>query len=178
MMAALTSCGGGDIGGGVGEFTTVSASAVAKTPRLESDVVKGNSCSTSGSTGGTIETDAIDVDFTSTQLYSSGALNLVISKVTVHYTPVNRATTPDIPDYFLNTSQTVAPGTTATISVPILTDAQKIALLDRTTLPMPLCSSTVFEYYVDIIFEASEPGGNGKVRTIVAKTNLAVADRS
>lgn len=176
-MAALMSCGGGDIGGGVGEFTTVTASAAAKTPRFEADIVKDNTCSLTGSTGGTIETDSVDVNFTSTKLFPNNTLNLVISKITVHYTPINRVTTPDIPDYFLNTSQTVAPGTTTTITVPILTDAQKIDLLDRATLAMPVCSSTVFEYYVDIIFETSEPGGNGTVRNIVAKTNLAIADR-
>lgn len=177
-IVALTSCGGGDLGGGVGEFTTVNATAVAKTGRFESDIVTGNTCSDSASTGGTVETDNVDVDFTSTAQFASGALNLVISKITIRYTPVNAATTPGIPDTFLNTTQTVAPDSTVTIPVPVLTEAQKMALLNRTTLPMPLCSGTVFEYYVDIIFEASEPGGNGKVRSITAKTNLAVADRT
>lgn len=178
VVAALTSCGAGDIGGGVGEFTTVNASATALTNRLESDIVTGNSCSTSVSTGGTVETDNVDVDFTSTSLYSTGALKLVISRITVQYTPVNPATTPDIPDTYLTMSQPVDPGTTTTISVPVLTEAQKVALMERTTLAMPLCSSTVFEYYVNIIFEASELGGNGEVHNVTARMNLAVADRT
>lgn len=179
-IVAITSCGGGDLGGGVGEFTTVNATAVAQTGRFESDIVTGNTCSDSASTGGTVETDNVDVDFTSTAQFSSGALNLVISKITIQYTPtgINAATTPDIPDTFFNTTRTVAPDSTVTIPVQVLTEAQKIALMERTTLPMPLCSATVFEYYVDIIFEVSEPGGNGKVRSITAKTNLAVADRT
>lgn len=173
---ALSSCGGGDLGGGIGEFATVNATAVAKTGRLESDIVTGNTC-TDVSTGGTIETDNVDVDFTSTPQFNDGALNLVVTRITVHYTPANSAT-PAIPDAFLNTNQTVSPGSTVTFPIPVLTETQKIALLDRTTLPMPVCSSTVFEYYVDIVFETTEPGGNGKTRNITAKMNLAVADRS
>lgn len=176
-LVALSSCGGGDLGAGIGEFATVNATAVAKTPRLESDILTGNACTTV-STGGTIETDNVDVDFTSTPQFATGALNLVVTRITVHYLPANPATTPALPDSFLNTNQTVAPGSTFTFTVPVLTEAQKTALLNRTTSPMPLCSSTVFEYYVDIIFETTEPGGIGKTRNITAKMNMAVADRT
>lgn len=177
IVAVLSSCGAGDLGGGVGEFTTVNATATALSGRLESDIVKGNSCSASVSSGGTVETDSVDVAFTSKALYSNGALDLVISKITIHYTPVNPATTPPIPDSYVNISQTVEPGGSPTIPVPVLTDAQKIVLMERTTLAMPLCSSSVFEYYVDILFDVSEVGGKGDIHTVTAKTNLAVADR-
>ncbi|WP_136514257.1 hypothetical protein [Geomonas edaphica] len=177
-IAVLSSCGAGDVGGGVGEFTTVNASATALTNRLESDILTGNTCSASVSTGGNIVTDTTDVDFKSTALYTTGALKLVISKITIQYTPVNPATTPDIPDSYLNVSQQVDPGTTSTISVPVLTEAQKLALLNRTSLAMPVCGSTVFEYYVNIVFEASEIGGNGDVHNVTARMNLAVADRT
>ncbi|ACH38569.1 lipoprotein, putative [Citrifermentans bemidjiense Bem] len=175
-IVALSSCGGGDLGGGIGEFATVNATAVPKTARLESDIVTGNACTTV-STGGTVKTDNVDVDFTSKPQFTTGALNLEVTRITIHYIPANPAT-PAIPDTFLNTNQTVAPGSTFTFTVPVLTEAQKTALLNRTTLPMPLCSSTVFEYYVDIIFETTEPGGIGKTRNITAKMNLAVADRT
>lgn len=177
IVALLSSCGAGDLGGGVGEFTTVNATATALTNRLESDIVKDNSCTDSVSTGGTVVTDSVDVSFSSKALYSTGALDLVISRITIHYTPVNPATTPPIPDSYVNISQTVAPGDTPTIPVAILTEAQKIALLQRTTLPMVPCSSAVFEYYVDIVFDASEVGGKGDTHPVTAKTNLAVADR-
>lgn len=173
---ALSSCGSNDLGGGIGEFATVNATAAAKTARLESDIVTGNACTTV-STGGTIETDNVDVDFTSTPQFTTGALNLVVSRITVHYIPANSAT-PAISDTFLNTNQTVLPGTTFKFVVPVLTEAQKTALLNRTTSPMPLCGSTLFEYYVDIVFETSEPGGIGKTRNITAKMNLALADRT
>ncbi len=177
IVAVLSSCGAGDLGGGVGEFTTVNATATALTSRLESDIVQGNTCSDSVSTGGTVVTDNVDVAFASKALYTNGALDLVISRITVHYTPANPATTPPIPDSYVNISQTVQPGDTPTIPVAVLTDAQKIALMQRTTLPMTLCSSSVFEYYVDIVFDVSEVGGNGETHPVTAKMNLAVADR-
>ncbi|TGU70650.1 hypothetical protein E4633_16740 [Geomonas terrae] len=177
LVAVLSSCGAGDLGGGVGEFTTVNATATALTSRLESDIVKGNNCSDSVSTGGTVVTDSVNVAFASKALYTTGALDLVISKITIHYTPVNSATTPPIPDSYVNISQTVVPGDTPTIPVAVLTDAQKIALMERTTLPMTLCSSSVFEYWVDIVFDVSEVGGKGETHPVTAKMNLAVADR-
>lgn len=177
IVAVLSSCGAGDLGGGVGEFTTVNATATALTSRLESDIVTGNSCTVSPSTSGTVETDSIDVALASKALYTTGALDLVISRITIHYTPVNSVTTPPIPDSYVNINQTVAPGDSSNIPVAVLTDAQKIALMGRTTLPMTLCSSTVFEYYVDIVFDVSEVGGKGDVHPVTAKMNRAVADR-
>lgn len=179
-IAALTSCGEEELGGGIGEFTTVNATAVATTGTLESDILTGNTCSDTdaSSTGGNVETDNVDVDFTSTAQFTTGALNLAIGKITIRYTPApgGTAPAPAIPDSFLNFNQVVAPNSTVTIPVPILTRDQKILLLNRATSPMPLCSGTTFRYYVDIIFEVSEPGGNGKLRNITAKTNLDVAD--
>ncbi|WP_224981736.1 hypothetical protein [Geomonas agri] len=175
---ALTSCGGGDVGGGIGEFTTVNATATAETNSFESDILTGNTCSAGVSSGGTVQTDNINVDFTSTAQFSSGALNLAISKITVHYTPApgGTAAAPALPDSFINYSQLVAPNATVKIPVPILTRDQKILLMGRATQAMPVCTATTFKYYVDIIFEVSEPGGNGNVKSVIAKTNLDVAD--
>lgn len=177
-VVALASCGGGDLGGGVGEFTTVTATARVTTPSFESDILTDNTCTDGVSTGGTVVTDNVDVDFTSTAQFTTGALNLAISKITIRYTPAPGGTVaaPAIPDSFLNFNETVVPDETVTIPVPILTRDQKILLINRATQAMPACTATTFRYYVDVIFEVSEPGGNGKVRSITAKTNLDVAD--
>lgn len=177
-LLALSSCGEGELGGGTGEFTTVNASAVSSTNRLESDVLTGNTCSTTGSTGGTFSTDSVDFDFTSTALFSTGALNLVVSKITVQYTPVNAATTPPLPDYFITTNQIVTPDSTVTIPVSVVPDSYKLALVSRTTQNLQTCSADYFEYYVTVIFEVSELGGNGKVRNVPANLNVAIADRT
>ncbi|QXE91489.1 hypothetical protein KP001_02780 [Geomonas subterranea] len=177
--AILTSCGGGDIGGGVGEFTTVNATATATNNNFESDIVTDNIC-TAGvqTTPGTVKTDNVDVDFTSKSQFTTGALNLAISKITIHYTPAPGGTVPApaLPDSYVNFSDTVAPNATVTIPVPILTRDQKLDLLNRATQAMPVCTGTTFRYYVDIIFEVSEPGGNGQVKPVTAKTTLDVAD--
>ncbi|WP_224957629.1 hypothetical protein [Geomonas subterranea] len=176
--AILTSCGGGDIGGGVGEFTTVNATATAINNNFESDIVTGNVCTAGVSTGGTVQTDNVDVDFTSKAQFSTGALNLAISKITIHYTPAPGGTVPApaLLDSYVSFNQTVAPNATVTIPVPILTRDQKLLLLNRATQAMPVCSGTTFRYYVDIIFEVSEPGGNGQVKPVTARTTLDVAD--
>lgn len=175
--AMLTSCGDEELGGGVGEFTTVTASAVSSSSRLESDVLTGNTCGVAGSTGGNFTTDTVDVDFTSTEMFPN-ALNLVVSRITVQYTPVNPATTPDLPDFFLTTSQVIAPGETATIPVTVMPDNYKYALVTRSTQNLNVCSADYFEYYVTILFTVSEPGGNGKSRDVPARLNVAIADRT
>ncbi|QWV92019.1 hypothetical protein KP004_12375 [Geomonas oryzisoli] len=178
--AALTSCGGGDVGGGVGEFTTVTATASAKTNPFESDILTANSCSATGvSSGGTVQTDNVDVNFVSTAQFSSGRLlDLSISKITIRYTPAPGGTVPApaLADSFVSYSQPVPPNTSVTIPVPVLSRDQKLLLLNRSTQAMPLCTGTTFRYYVDIIFEVSEVGGNGDVKAVTAKTTLDVAD--
>jgi len=178
MVAALTSCGEEDLGGGIGEFTTVRASATALTNRLEADLITGNTCSTAGSTGGTFLTESVDVEFTSTELFSTGALDLVISSITVQYTPVNPATTPDLPDYFIATTETVGPGDAVTIPVAVMTDSYKQDLFLRPTQNLTACSGVIYKYYVDVIFEVSEPGGNGKTRNVSTRLNVEIADRT
>jgi len=177
VIAALTSCGEEDLGGGIGEFTTVTASAVSQTNRLESDLITGNTCTGGVTSGGAFETDTVDVDFSSTALFPSGNLNLLISKITVQYTPVNPTTTPALPDFFITTSQTVTPGSTAAVPVAVVPDNFKFALATRSTQNLQACSADYFEYYVNIIFEVSEPGGNGKTSNVTASLNVAVADR-
>jgi len=177
-LVALTSCGENDLGGGIGEFTTVTATAVSQTNRLESDVLTGNVCSDTASTGGTFATDSINVNVTSKALFPAGSLDLLVSKITVKYIPVNPATTPPLPDFVINTSQTIQPGQTTQISVAVVPDAYKVALVSRSTQNLGLCSVDIFEYFVTIVFEMSEPGGNGKIKNVSANLNIAIADRT
>lgn len=178
-LVALTSCGSEDLGAGIGEFTTVNASVVADTNRLESDISTGNACTNGTSTGGTIETDSVNVVVTSTAQFATGALNLKIGRIIVRYQPKNPATTPPLDDYIIPASnQTVLPNTSATIPVAVLPDSYKVALLTRSTLNLNLCSLDIFEYFVTILVEVSEPGGNGKVREVPTSLTVAIADRS
>ena len=178
-LVLLSSCGGGsDLGGGIGEFTTVAASATVATNRLESDVLTGNTCSATGSAGGTFATDSVDVTVASKALFPN-ALDLLITKITVHYEPT-KAGTPRLPDHFITTTQTIAPGGTVTIPVAVVPDNVKFALVSDPSLTSNIapCSADSFEYYVTITFEVSEPGGNGKARNVPASLNVAIADRT
>lgn len=179
MLAALASCGGEDLGGGIGEFTTVNASAVAETPRLESDIITGNTCTAGASTGGTVDSDLVNVNVTSTPQFSTGALNLKISKITVSYFPltVNSVTPPALNAFTVFTGFTVTPGSSLAVPVTVLPDSYKIALLDHATQSLAACGATVYEYVARVTMEVSEIGGSGKVRTVTTDLNLAVADR-
>lgn len=174
-IAALTSCGGEDLGGGIGEFTTVNATATVNTLRLESDLLDGNICP---ATTGDFATDTVTVDFSSTSQFSSGGLNLLISGITVRYTPNPAASTsapPALPNYVVNYSTQVAPGASVPIPVPVMPEIYKATLASQT---LPPCSGELFEYFVEVIFRVSEPGGNGGTREVKANLNVAIADRN
>jgi ribosomal protein L31 len=171
----LSSCGG-SLGGGVEEFKTVMVSATAKTSRLESDVLTGNTCGATGSTGGTYATDNVDVDIKST-LYpklTGQALSVRIDRVTISYTPANTSS-PALPDQFLTLSDTVTPGGTLTLPVPVAKDILKLSLVNDKNLQ--LCSTAYYEYYVTITFDALEIGSSTSKR-ISTSLNVAFADRS
>lgn len=179
-LVALTSCGSEDLGAGIGEFTTVNASAVAQTNRLESDISTGNTCTNGAQTAaGTIETDSVNVVVTSTAQFATGALNLKIGRIIVQYQPKDLATTPPLPDYIIPAgNQTVLPNQSVTIPVSVVPDSYKDGLLTRSTLNLNLCSLDIFEYFVTVLVEVSEPGGNGKVRQIPTSLTVAIADRA
>jgi ribosomal protein L31 len=172
----LSSCGG-SLGGGVEEFRTVTVSATAKTPRLESDVLKGNTCVGTDSTGGTFATDTVDVDIKSAiyPKFTGQALSVRIDRVTISYAPANTSS-PALPDQFLTLSDTVTPGGTVTIPVPVAMEKVKISLVNEKGLQ--LCSTaSIYEYYVTITFDALEIG-TGTRRRIPAELSVAFADRS
>ncbi|MFZ3208941.1 MAG: hypothetical protein WA140_08905 [Geobacteraceae bacterium] len=172
----LSSCGG-SLGGGVEEFRTVTVSATAKTPRLESDVLTGNSCGETGSTGGTFVTDIVDVDIKSTiyPKFTGQALSVSIDSVTISYAPYSSGA-PALSDQFIATLGTaVAPGGTVSIPVPVAKDIVKLSLVNEKGLQ--LCSTAYYEYYVTISFDALEIG-SGTRKRISTGLNVAFADRS
>lgn len=172
----LSSCGG-SLGGGLGEFKTVTVSASAKTPRLEADVLTGNTCAATVSTGGTYVTESVDVDIKSTVYpkLTGQALSVSIDGVTISYMPANSAT-PALADQFITTlGTTVTPGGSATIPVPVAKDIVKLSLVNEKNLQ--LCSTAYYEYYVTITFDALEIG-SGTRKKISTSLNVAFADRS
>ncbi len=178
-LVALTSCGSEDLGAGIGEFTTVNASVAADKNRLESDVITGNACTNGTTTGGTIETDFVNVDVTSTAQFATGALDLKVGRIFVKYQPKNPATTPPLADNIIPAgNQTVQPNSSVTIPVEVFTDIYKRDLLMRSTLNLNPCSLDIFEYYVTIVVEISEPGGNGKIHEVPTSLTVAIADRA
>lgn len=176
-IATLCACGENSLGGGIGEFTTVNATATASTLRLESDVLTGNTCTAGVSDAeGTYSTDYVDVDFTSTALFTSGALTLHISSITVEFEPIGAA--PALAPYSTPVTVNVAPGTTQTLSsVAVLPESYKKNLFERATQNVQACGGNIFEYNVTILFEVTEPGGDSKVRNIPAQLKVAIADR-
>ena len=172
----LSSCGSDNAGGGAAEFTTVFVTAAAKTLRLESDVITGNTCTNNVTTGGTVSTDTVDVDLVSTkyQNVTIPALPVRVFKATVSYAPRN-SVSPAIPDQPFNVPDDILPGTT-TIQVPVVPESLKIQLVNN--LNLQPCSTTVYEYYVTINFTGTEVGGSGPSRDFSTNMNIAIADRS
>jgi hypothetical protein len=171
----LSSCGG-SLGGGVEEFKTVTVSATAKTSLLESDVLTGNTCVGTDSTGGGAVTEYVDVDIKST-LYpklTGQALSVRIDRIPISYAPANTSS-PALPDQFLTLSDTVTPGGTVTIPVPVAMAKVKLSLVNEKGLQ--LCSTAYYEYYVTISFDALEIGTDTRKR-ISTSMNVAFADRS
>lgn len=174
-IAALSACGENSLGGGIGEFTTVNATASPTTLRLESDSITGNTCTTGVSSGGNYSTDNVDVAFTSTAQFSSGALNLHISRITVQFEPTGAA--PALASYSTPVTINVAPGTSETIPVAVMPESYKKDLSERATQNIQACGGAIFDYNVTILFQVSEPGGDGKVRDIPAQLKVSITDR-
>jgi len=173
----LFSCGSQEsAGGGVTEFKTSRLSATAATTRLEADLITGNTCSATGSsTGGTINTELVDFTITATSTATtSPTLPVAITGYTVTFVPKN-AGIPALTPLTGTTSQIINPSGTATISVPITTDLQKINLIGaNTSLP---CSLNIYQYDVFVNFSAVEVGTDGS-DSVTASLVMAIADRN
>lgn len=179
LVAMLASCGEGDLGGGIGEFTTVNAGVEAETLRLESDLITGNSCTDATAPPGSFATDSVDFTITSTPQFATGnALDLLVTKATIHYDPV-RSGTPALPDDVIPMRIVVPPGEAVAIPIAVMTDDTKIRMATDPALAPNLlpCSGGTFEYYVTVTFEVSEPGGSDDSENLPAYLRVAVADR-
>jgi len=174
IMASVTGCGSGsDLGGGVSEFKTVIATAVPSTPRLEADLITGNACTDAGSTGGTVESESIEFTISS-RAVSSPALPVSVTGYTVSYVPKN-AVTPPLNSITSNFGPIVVnPGSSATITVPVITFTQKIDIIAAdTSFP---CSLTSHQYDVTVSFNAAELGADDSGKSINGRTVMSIAD--
>lgn len=173
----LPSCGSQSAGGGTGEFTTVMMTAQPAIPRLESDVLSGNTCPTSATSGGTYSTDFVDVDLKSTayQGISVTPLPVRVSAVTVTYTPKSPVS-PAIPAQPWPLGAIVNSGSTTTVSIPVAPEILKTKLVSDYNLQ--LCSTSLYEYYVTLTFTGVEIGGTGTAHQFSTNLDIAFADRA
>lgn len=174
-LLLLSSCGSDSMGTGVAEFKTVMVAAQAGTPRLESDILTANSCGTTGSTGGAVETDNVDVTVTSTEYpnFTGTRSAVLIDKYTVSYTPAN-SVSPALPVQNGTTTIPVAAGGSVAIDVAVVPDSLKLSLLNNNNIQP--CSITIFNYYVTVTFEGLELN-TGERKSFIATLNLEIADR-
>lgn len=177
LPCMLSSCGSQSAGGGTGEFTTVMMTAQPSTIRLESDVVTGNTCPTSATSGGTFLTDNVDVDLTSTA-YSNvniAPLPVRVTSVNVTYTPKN-SVSPALPAQPYPLGVIVNSGAKATVPIAIAPEILKQKLV--TDYNLQLCSSSLYEYYVTLTFTGVEIGGTGTSHQFTTNLDVAFADRA
>lgn len=174
-LLLLSSCGSGNMGTSVSEFKTVMVAALAGTTRLESDILTGNSCSTTGSTGGTFATDNIDVTVISTVYpkFSGTPSPVLLDSYTVSFTPAN-LTSPPLPTLNGSTTTSVAAGASVSVPVAVVPDSLKFALVNNNNLQP--CTTTIFNYYVTITFSGLETF-TGERKSFIATLNLEIADR-
>ena len=175
-MAALAACGGGEgLGVNVTQFKTSRATAGSSTPRLEADLITGNTCTAGVPAEGTLTTESISFTV-STVASTSNPLPISITGYTVSFTPKNSGT-PAMGD--ITSSYSVAnitPGQSVTIPVSVITDVRKLEMITAdSTLP---CSLTIYQYDVTVKFHAAEVGSGDSSKDIVAGMVLAVADRN
>lgn len=176
VLTTIAGCGGGDsLGGNVTQFKTSTATASAATPRLEADLITGNTCTAGVTSGGTIVTETVNFTI-STVASTTKTLPLSITGYTVSFTPKN-AGTPALgvltSDYSVSS---ITPGSSVSIPVAVTTDLQKRdMILADGTLP---CSLSIYQYDVTVRFHATEIGSGDGSKDIVAGMVMAMADRN
>lgn len=169
-LMLLYGCGSGS--GSTTVLNTVSLSVQPQTNRLESDVLTGNKCTSSVSSGGTYSTDTISVDVVSTA--AANALKpspVTIQRVTLAFTPAI-SSAPVIATYY-DTGFVVPPNGTTTALVHI-TDKLKYDLVN--SYGFQPCSADYFEYNVTMTFEGVEDYSNQSV-SFSTQVKVAFADR-
>ena len=180
-MVLLTSCGSDSPGGGTSEFKTISISASASTTRLESDLLTGNTCTNSVSSGGTFSTDSVDVNIVSTAYPGiTTALPVAIDSYTIDFIP-NASMSTGTPPALSRLSgsslgQSISAGGSLTIPVAIVPEALKVNLVNNGTIG--LCSGTVYAYYALITFQGIEVGTGTRNSIGPISLDVVFADRS
>ncbi|GAM07840.1 hypothetical protein OR1_00109 [Geobacter sp. OR-1] len=173
-LCLVTSCGDSSLGSGVGEGKTVNVTAQAADSYKEFDVITGNTCSTTGSTGGTIATEFVNVDVASAQQISTGkALDVRVNSATISYTPAS-STSPPIQNQYVAIGTTLPAGGSISIPIPVALREVKLDLMNKGLLP---CSTTIYKYHVTVSFEAVEIG-TGSTMYPTANMTASFADVS
>lgn len=175
-MAMLVSCGEESIGGGVGEFTTVTVVPGLLFNRVESDIISSNTCSGGQTSSVNTVTDNILFPLTSRTMSEPG-LPVAVTRYIIRYTPVGNAPELDDIDRVISPLNLPAGGS-INVFIPILPLEYKNLLLTHPTQPFQPCTAGLsFSYNVTITLEVSELGGNGDVEYLSGTVNLVIVDR-
>lgn len=186
LALLVTSCGSGgggfgsgNLGGNITEFKTSYAYATASTPRLEADLVTGNSCTATGWPGdGTIITESVDISINTVSTAKGGATPLPISidGYNVYFTPKNAG----YPTYAQLTrlsnpyTAIINPGGSLKLPVAVITEQLKRDLILAD--PFFPCSLNIYQYDVTVVINATE--AQGEVKAITASFVMSLADRN
>lgn len=177
MIFMVVSCGLFGCGSTEGTLNTTMASATVDKIDVDSDVVswvtdtgaKATACAAT-SFPATPAADSVNVtaSFTPYANSTGNDLSVRVESATITYTPAN-AVSPAISPVYQIIGQVVQPGGTLTMPIRVAPQEQKI--LFQTALA---CTSTIYNYYVNISLNVSEIGG--KKSTITTAMQLRFAD--
>lgn len=177
MMLMVVSCGLFGCGSTEGTLNTTMASATVDLLDVDSDVVawvdangaKATYCAATSYIS-TPAADSVTVTATFTPYANSTGndLSVRVERATITYTPANPVS-PAISPVYQVIGQVVQPG--GSLSMPIRVATQEQKMLFQTALA---CSSTIYNYYVNISLDVTEIGG--KKSTITTAMQLRFAD--
>ena len=177
-ILALSGCGE-EVGGGVGCFDTVCATASVLTADIDSDVATWTDGDVDGFICGandtfTVFSDDVTVDIavdTRANLPSTVETSKVsINKVSIAYSPAN-TTTPSLSTQFETLGVVINPDDTATVSFKVASQELKSSSI----LSPLVCSSTIYTYFVTLTFEGVEVN-TSRTETFETTLNLRFAD--
>lgn len=177
-ILALSGCGE-EVGGGVGCFDTVCATASVLTADIDSDVATWTDGDGDGFICGandtfTVFSDDVTVDIavdTRANLPSTVETSKVsINKVSIAYSPAN-TTTPSLSTQFETLGVVIDPDDTATVSFKVASQELKSSSI----LSPLVCSGTIYTYFVTLTFEGVEVN-TSRTETFETTLNLRFAD--
>jgi hypothetical protein len=172
----ISSCGGESPGGGTSEFKTVSISSAAKSVSLDSDILKGNTCTNGVSAGGTVIADSVDFTFTS-KVYTgvTTGLPVAIDSYTIEYVANPSASTSTPVPVVASVSgsilgQTISPGGSLTVPVNVVT------IPIKESIAISRCVGPLYSYYALVRFSAVEVGTGTRSTIGPISLNINIAD--